>query len=192
MRSGRMNRDSVLLLTGAPGSGKTTIVRRVAEELRKKKRRIAGFLTTEIREGRERVGFRIETFAGRSAIFAHVSIRSLHRVSHYGVDVTALDEIVDDALAVSPAADVYLIDEIGKMECFSARFVAATETLLDRGRLVVATVASRGGGFIEEVKRRPDVELRNVTRSNRDEMPVQVLEWIAVWNSAAQRSRGSR
>jgi nucleoside-triphosphatase len=187
-----MKRDSVLLLTGAPGSGKTTVVRRVAEELRRKKRRIAGFLTTEIREGRERVGFRIETFTGRSEIFAHVSIRSPHRVSRYGVDVAALDESVDDALAFAPAADVYLIDEIGKMECFSARFVAATRRLLDEGRLVVATVALRGGGFIEEVKRRPDVELRNVTHSSRDEMPAQILEWIAVRNSASQRSRGSR
>jgi nucleoside-triphosphatase len=188
-----MKRDSVLLLTGAPGSGKTTVVRRIAEELRKTKRRIAGFLTTEIREGRERVGFRIETFPGsRSAVFAHVSIRSPHRVSRYGVDVAALDEIVDGALAVSPEADVYLIDEIGKMECFSARFVAATRRLLDGGRLVVATVALRGGGFIEEVKRRPDVELRNITRSNRDGMPAQILEWIAVRNPADQRSRGSR
>jgi nucleoside-triphosphatase len=187
-----MKRDSVLLLTGAPGSGKTTVVRRVVEELRKTKRRIAGFLTTEIREGRERVGFRIETFTGRSEIFAHVSIRSPHRVSRYGVDVAALDESVDDALAFAPAADVYLIDEIGKMECFSARFVAATRRLLDEGRLVVATVALRGGGFIEEVKRRPDVELRNVTHSSRDEVPAPILEWIAVRNSAGQRSRGSR
>jgi nucleoside-triphosphatase len=113
-------------------------------------------------------------------------------VSRYGVDVAALDEIVDGALAVSPEADVYLIDEIGKMECFSARFVAATRRLLDGGRLVVATVALRGGGFIEEVKRRPDVELRNITRSNRDGMPAQILEWIAVRNPADQRSRGSR
>jgi len=167
-------------------------VRRVAQELRKTKCRIAGFLTTEIREGRERVGFRIETFTGRIEIFAHVSIRSPHRVSRYGVDVAALDEIVDEALAVSPAADVYLIDEIGRMECFSARFVAATKSLLDGGRLVVATVALLGGGFVEEVKRRPDVELRNITRSNRDGMPAQVLEWLAVRNPANQPSRGSR
>ncbi|HEV8609915.1 MAG TPA: NTPase [Thermoanaerobaculia bacterium] len=181
-----MKRDSVLLLTGEPGSGKTTVVLSLAEELRKKRRRIAGFVTTEIRKGRERVGFRIETFAGESAIFAHVSIRSRHRVSRYGVDVAALDEIVDETLGA--AADVYLIDEIGKMECFSARFVAATERLLDAGRLVVATVALRGGGFIEEVKRRRDVELRNITRSNRDGMPAQILEWIAL----REGQRGSR
>jgi nucleoside-triphosphatase len=187
-----MKGDSVLLLTGAPGSGKTTVVRRVAEELRKRERRIAGFFTAEIREGGQRVGFRIETFTGSRAILAHVSIRSPHRVSCYGVDVAALDEIVDEALAPSSSVDVYLIDEIGRMESFSPRFVAATERLLDGRRLVIATVALRGGGFSEEVKRRPGVELLRITPTNREEMPGQVLEWIAERSPAASRQRGSR
>jgi nucleoside-triphosphatase len=187
-----MEGDSVLLLTAAPGSGKTTVMRRVAEELRKRERRIAGFFTAEIREGRERVGFRIETFTGSSAILAHVSIRSPHRVSRYGVDVAALDEIVGEALAPSSSVDLYLIDEIGRMESFSRRFVAATERLLDGGRLVVATVALRGGGFIDEVKGRPGVELRTITPTNREEMPAQILEWFAARSPAVPRQRGSR
>lgn len=108
------------------------------------------------------------------------------------MDVAALDEIVDDALAASSAAEVYLIDEIGKMECFSERFVTATRRLLDAGRLVVATVSMRGGGFIDEVKRRPDVELARTTRSNRDEMPAQILGWLDLRDPAAPGQRGSR
>jgi nucleoside-triphosphatase len=168
-----------LLLTGVPGVGKTTVVRRAAEELRAR-RRIRGFTTEEIRRGRERLGFRIETFDGESAVLAHVSIRSEYRVSRYGVDVAALDRIIGKALALSPHTDAYLIDEIGKMECFSAKFSATVEELLDAKRPVVATVALRGGGFIEAVKRRADVELRTVTRSNREEMPSRVLEWVRI------------
>jgi nucleoside-triphosphatase len=173
-----MARHSALLLTGVPGIGKTTVIRRVAAALRKRRRRIRGFTTEEMRKGRERVGFRIETFDGESAVLAHVSIRSEHRVSRYGVDVALLDTLVGKALALSPRADVYLVDEIGKMECFSERFVAAVEELLDAKRLMVATIALRGGGFIERVKGRPDVELQTLTRSNREQMPSQVLEWI--------------
>jgi nucleoside-triphosphatase len=169
-----------LLLTGVPGVGKTTVVRRVAEKLRDSQRRIHGFTTEEIRRGGERLGFRIETFDGESAVLAHVSIRSEYRVSRYGVDVAALDRIIGKALALSPRTDVYLIDEIGKMECFSAKFPAAVEELLDAKQPVVATVALRGGGFIEAVKRRADVELRTVTRSNREEMPSRVLEWVRI------------
>lgn len=167
-----------LLLTGTPGSGKTTVVRRVVERL--SDTRIRGFTTEEIRKGGERLGFRIETFEGESAVLAHVSIRSDYRVSRYGVDVAALDRCVGTALALSPKADVYLVDEIGKMECFSDRFVDAVEKLLEARRLLVATVALRGGGFIERVKRRPDVEAWSVTRGNRDEMPKPVLEWLRV------------
>ncbi len=177
-RPGRSSDSGALLLAGSPGVGKTTILRRVAEALAGKK--IRGFTTEEIRRGGERVGFSIETFDRERAVLAHVSIRSQQRVSRYGVDVEALDRIVAKALAPSPRADLYLVDEIGRMECFSERFVAAMKKLLGSKRLVVATVALRGGGFIEEVKKRPDVELRTVTRSNRDEMPSQILDWIRV------------
>jgi nucleoside-triphosphatase len=174
-----MTGDSALLLTGAPGSGKTTVLRRVAAELARRKVRMAGFTTEEIREGRERVGFRIESFDGKSSVLAHVSIRSEHRVSRYGVDVAALDTIVRESLAPSRRADVFLVDEVGKMECLSKEFVAALEALLDSGQLLVATVALRGAGLIETVKRRSDVRLWSVNRSNRDEMPARVLEWIS-------------
>ncbi|HEU5251221.1 MAG TPA: NTPase [Thermoanaerobaculia bacterium] len=182
-----MGEHSALLLTGVPGVGKTTVVRRVADELTKRKRRIAGFTTEEIRSGKERAGFRIETFDGRSAVLAHVSIRSEHRVSRYGVDIAALDAIVEEALAPSSRADVFLVDEIGRMECFSRRFVAAIEALLDSKRLLVATVALRGGGLIEAVKRRPDVELWSVTKSNREELPERVGEWISVREGGGAR-----
>jgi nucleoside-triphosphatase len=168
---------NALLLTGTPGAGKTTVVRRVAEKL--SDARIRGFTTAEIRKGGERVGFRIETFEGESAVLAHVSIRSEYRVSRYGADVAVLERIVGRALALSPKADVYLVDEIGKMECLSDRFTEAVETLLDARRLLVATVALRGGGFIERVKRRPDIELWTVTRGNRETLPSDVIGWIA-------------
>src|SRR5439155_1704294 len=86
-----------LLLTGARGSGKTTIVRRVASEL--SGARLRGFTTAEIRKDGKRVGFRIETFDGESAVLAHVSLRSEHRVGRYGVDVASLDRIVASALS---------------------------------------------------------------------------------------------
>ncbi len=52
-----------LLLTGPPGTGKTTAIERIAEGLAS--RRLAGFTTEEVRQGKRRVGFRIRTFDGR-------------------------------------------------------------------------------------------------------------------------------
>src|SRR5512134_567631 len=59
----------VLLLTGVPGIGKTTVIRRVADRLRG--RRLAGFYTEEIRENGDRRGFRLAGFDGTERVIAH-------------------------------------------------------------------------------------------------------------------------
>jgi nucleoside-triphosphatase len=74
---------------------------------------------------------------------------------------------------------VWLVDEIGKMECLSARFASRMRELLAGSGPVVATVAQRGAGFIDEVKRREDCELWTLTRANRDAMAQRILAWIA-------------
>ena len=77
-----MNR--ILLVTGAPGVGKTTLVRRVAARL--EGLRVAGFTTEEIRERGRRLGFRIVPFEGRERIMAHVDFPGPARVGRYGVE----------------------------------------------------------------------------------------------------------
>ena len=161
-----------ILLTGRPGIGKTTVIMRLAERL--KDRTLAGFYTDEIRLGAQRQGFRAVTFSGHTTTLAHVSLKSRLRVGRYGVDVAAFENLVLPELA--RPCDVMLIDEIGKMECFSARFVTVVQELLDGATPVVATVAAKGSRFIAEVKARTDVELFEVTRSNRDDLPQSLAE----------------
>jgi nucleoside-triphosphatase len=167
----------VLLITGSPGSGKTTVIRKVASAL--SGRRLGGFYTEEIRVGGERRGFRLLTFNGRESVMAHVEFRGPHRVGKYGVDVSVIDAVAASALAVTDATDIYLVDEIGKMECLSPKFIAALRALLDSRKTVVATIAQRGGGFMAEVKQREDAELWTLTRGNRDGVPARVLAWLA-------------
>ncbi len=162
-----------ILLTGVPGVGKTTVIRRIADAL--VGRRIRGFTTEDIREGGQRLGFRLTTFDRQFAVLAHVDVRSRQRVGRYGVDIGALEKAVDLALALDERTDVYLIDEIGKMECLSSKFVTAMTKLLDSSHLIVSTIAARGSGLIEQAKRRPDVELWEVTRENRNEVPERVV-----------------
>jgi nucleoside-triphosphatase len=165
-----------LLVTGAPGSGKTTALRAVAARLRD--RRLGGFYTEEVRRrGGVRTGFRLGMFDGHAALLARVDRPGAPRVGKYGVDVAALDDVVDRVLATR-GIDIHIVDEIGKMECLSPRFVSAMRRVLDRGRPCVASVARRGDGFIAEVKRRPDVEVWELTRANRDEVPGRILAWL--------------
>jgi nucleoside-triphosphatase len=165
----------VLLLTGKPGAGKTTVIRKIAALLIG--RRLGGFYTKEIRAGRERRGFQLVTFDGREWLMAHADIRGLHRLGKYGVDVAAVEAAAASALAPG-RAELYLVDEIGRMECLSPLFVAAVWRLLDSPTTLVATVALRGDGVIAEVKQRPDTEIWTVTRENRDDLPARVLAWL--------------
>lgn len=174
--SGRSAAGRALLLSGAPGVGKTTIIQKVAHQVSAYELR--GFFTEEIREGGIRKGFKLISFDGQSSVLAHVDFSSRFRVGKYGVDVAGLEETAASLLRSDPPADLYLIDEIGKMECFSDRFRSGVRRLLDTDRLVVATVAQHGAGFIAEVKEHPDAAVWEVTRSNREVLPERVIEWV--------------
>jgi nucleoside-triphosphatase len=139
--------------------------------------RVGGFITEEIRVRGERRGFALVTFDGRRAVIAHVDRQGPH-VGKYGVDVETLEAMARSALAVRRDVTLYLVDEIGKMECLAPAFVESTRALLDAALPLVATVGQRGGGFIAEVKRRRDVTLWEITRANRDDMPARIGEWI--------------
>ena len=157
-----------LFVTGLPGTGKTTLIRKILERL-PPGTSASGFFTAEMRESGERVGFTVNTLDGQSGLLAHVRIGGGARVGRYGVDVAGFEGLVLPRLEPG-GASLYVIDEIGRMECFSGAFCASVKRLLDSGAPVLGTVALKGGGFIAEVKARDDVALFEVTLKNRDRL----------------------
>ncbi|MGB3904128.1 MAG: nucleoside-triphosphatase, partial [Anaerolineae bacterium] len=109
-----------ILLTGRPGVGKTTVIKKALDRL---EGRAGGFYTAEIRESGRRQGFKIVTLDGQEGILSHVDIRGQPRVSRYGVNLGDLEEVGVAALRRAIAeADLIVVDEIGKMELFSEAF----------------------------------------------------------------------
>ena len=70
---------------------------------------------------------------------------------------------VEEALA---HAKTVIIDEIGPMELFSAKFKDVVLKALDSPNPVIATIKSKGSGFISRLKSRPDISLYTLTRDN--------------------------
>jgi nucleoside-triphosphatase len=162
------------LVTGLPGTGKTTLIRKVLEKLHPEAS-ISGFFTAEIRHAGERVGFAINTLDGGSGVLSHIRFGGGARVGRYGVDVPGFERLVLPLLEAGRAG-LYVIDEIGKMECFSRAFCDSMRALLDSETPVLGTVALKGGGFIAEVRARSDVTFFEVTMKNREHLVLEILQ----------------
>ena len=127
-----------ILLTGRPGCGKSTLVQALLEGLQGK--RIAGIITPEIRN-QGRTGFKIRDLASREEeILASVHIKTQPRVGKYGINLQGIDKIVDAFLLSFATAEYIFLDEIGKMELFSAKFREVCQKILASNKLVVAVV----------------------------------------------------
>ncbi len=128
-----------ILITGSPGIGKTTLVKRLFERLAV--RHPVGFYTEEIREGGIRRGFRLVGHDGQEGILSHVDIRSPFKVGKYRVDVSGFDRFLDTLKISESESGLVIIDEIGKMECFSRKFLSLLNELLQSENRLFATIA---------------------------------------------------
>jgi nucleoside-triphosphatase len=174
-----MSPESVkILLTGLPGCGKTTAIMKILDNL--DCRKAVGFYTQEIRENDARKGFRWTTLDGNTGILAHVNIKGPQEVGKYGVDVATFERSVVALLDIEQGdAELFVIDEIGKMECFSRKFVTAVRCLFASDRSVLASVAKKGGGLISEVKGHPGTKLFNLTQQTRDRITEEILQFLS-------------
>jgi len=166
-----------ILLTGLPGVGKTTIIKQLADSLAT--HQPDGFFTQEIRKNGIRKGFELVTFDGRRQVLSHVNIPGPHRVGRYGVDLAGFEKLLETLNLCHSSSRLVILDEIGKMECLSQRFIQEVEALLDSTQMVIATVALKGGGFPATVRNRPDCQVVTVTLSNRSTLSSTLLPGIS-------------
>jgi len=163
------------LLTGPPGSGKSTVMSKCVEQLRTFSITVGGISTPEILRDGRRVGFSVIDIAlGRRGILAGTNVTSRFRVGRYGVDVKVFESVALPALDYADReCDVLCVDEIGSMELFSHSFRRRLELLLLGDKPMIAVVHR---DYVESY--RSFGELFYISRKNRELIPMRIVDGI--------------
>jgi nucleoside-triphosphatase len=155
-------------VTGRPGCGKTTLIRKVVEALQGRMS-IGGIYTEEIREGRARKGFAIvDLSSGRRGILAHTDLGSGPRVGKYRVNLKDIEEIAVPAIMEAlRTKELLVIDELAPMELASPKFIEAVEAALASAKHLLFAVQQRSAHPLA-LRVRREFTLFEVTPSNRE------------------------
>jgi nucleoside-triphosphatase len=171
----------VLLITGAPGVGKTTVLINAVEALKAEGVSVGGMISREAREGNARVGFEIlDLTSGKRGWLANVNQKNGPQVGKYRVNLQDVENI--GAKAVMEAVEkcsVVAIDEIGPMELYSQKFKQAVkQALLDQKPALAVVHAKAKDPLIQEVREREDAEIFIVTLANREALPEKLRKQV--------------
>ncbi len=180
----------IILLTGRPGVGKTTIVNRLYEHYTTRGLKIEGMTTREVREAGARIGFKItDLSSGKEGWLAKKELTAGPRVGSYVVASDDLEKIGVTALerSVKGTADLVIVDEIGPMEMTSTSFRNSISGVLNGDKVVVATV--KFGSRYPEVQRAWATSVHwEITKENREPIYRRIIRQIDDWIGEPRRS----
>lgn len=155
-----------IAITGAPGSGKSTVCRNVLQQLACT---YGGMTSADIREGRERTGFEIRGIAtGKQGILAHRKGTG-PPVGSYHVNLDDLNGIGVAAIRNAMSSELVVIDEIAPMEFKSPEFTKAVVEVLDSDKNMLVVLHQRI---------RKEFMVYTVTPDNRDRVVCEISERI--------------
>lgn len=164
-----------IAITGAPGSGKSTVCRNVLKHLTGT---FGGMTSAEIRQKGERVGFEIlDITTGKRGILAHKN-GSGPRVGSYHVNLEDLNNIGVAAIRNAMNSDLIVIDEIAPMEFKSPQFIRTVGEALGSGRNMLVVLHKKSKLPLAEQIRK-EFEIFTVTPENREIIVTEIVEKIA-------------
>ncbi|XP_050345791.1 nucleoside-triphosphatase THEP1 [Nymphalis io] len=176
------------IITGDPGVGKTTLIKKLCTLLTSKGVKSIGFLTEEVRRNRCREGFDVVTLNGTRGRLARdqnlLQYPAKYTVGKYGVLIQEFENVALPSInKTNEFQSVVVIDEIGKMEFFSSKFKSRIMEIFtpDSKNLVLATIPARKSDpLIESIRNNSMTKVWTVTRQNRNNIQEEILNEICL------------
>ncbi len=171
-----------IIIRGKPHTGKTTLIKELINQLNIP---WAGFYTEEIRKNNKRVGFKIVERDGKQKTFAHINFTTRYRVGKYCVDIQTLDSTIDRIKKLTEA-NLFIIDEIGKMELFSQKFKHLVMEIFSSSANVIATMKFSSDSFCNKLLQLSSCLVFNLDSRNYSLIKEKILTLIQSKFSAIQ------
>ena len=159
-----------ILITGPPRSGKSTLIVELIEYFSKRQINVFGFLTPEVREGNNRIGFDIVDIKTkqREKLARKGNFNAKYHVGKYCVFIEKFEKFISNFENVTlQQEDLIVIDEIGKMELFSKKFQEFIIKIFGSNISIIATIGLAIKHSIKDhLLNLPDVKIFNLNSQN--------------------------
>jgi nucleoside-triphosphatase len=161
---------TIIVLTGAPGVGKTTAVMRVARELKERGVKVGGIVSRELKTNNTRIGFEfIDLTTNDRNVLASVTGNG-PKVGKYFVNIAGCRFAAERLTSAVRNSDVIICDEIGPMELKSKEFIDSVKNLLYVDKKVIVIVHQKLQHLLTNDFRNKSSLLINLDLENRDEV----------------------
>ena len=152
-----------ILLTGRVQVGKSTALRKFLEK--------SGLKADGVRTyWRDRDTLLIEPFEGGESMVAAVTD------GEYRKAVPAAFEYGAEIIENSGKRDIIVLDELGRLERCSERFMNAVFQKLKGEKRILGVIKKESNHFLDAVREMSNVTILEVTEENRDEIPQKIEE----------------
>jgi nucleoside-triphosphatase len=168
-----------ILLTGKPGVGKSTLLKKVVnkiEKLNKNKFTVQGFYTESIIKNNKRIGFKTITIDESKS-----DILTTREKGNYILVKKTMDDLIIPAMKEgieNPNTNLLIIDEIGPIQLQDKQFKVMIQRALNTHRISILGIIAQSNeddDFIEEVLCNYRTSIVEVNIENRDKLIDEIV-----------------
>lgn len=168
-----------ILVTGPPRCGKSTLISKLIDFFSAIKTPLRGFLTPEVRKKNNRIGFDIEDIMTkkRQKLARVGNHNTNYKLGRYSIFVEDFENYILKLENIEfHEEDLFIIDEIGKMELFSLKFQDFIKKMFSSNLSIIATVGLTIKHPIKNfILNNSNVKLFNLTRQNAQRIYQEII-----------------